>query len=211
MLKSLATIKRPSKALAFLAAGVSAIALLSQPLPSVAQQEALELPTIYGAFNRREGGMPLQLDALENRIVNDALAWITAINRFDLNGFSQDIEYPLFMDNRYIQNADELDRAFRQWYVVNQLSNYTEQPWTIDAINFMTVGEWLTRFDNQERMFDYDQIALEVYQTLGLNPDGYLFFIAFRNPNDELNVRNQGLYIDLEGAKPVIRGFEHFY
>ena len=164
-----------------------------------------DLPPVYGLLSYNEGGAPLVLSSIDARIVNDSLAWAQALNQFNYDFLLRGIEFPVYLEGRLIQNAAEFERAYRQWYALHALDDFREKTWNIQELSLVPIRVWRESLQDIE-LFDYQEQQIALVDDLGLNPDGYMFFIVYQHPENPSLLSSQGYYIGLDGTQPRLRG-----
>ena len=159
-----------------------------------AQGATAKMPPVYGL--RSDQGQERQLTTLETRVVNVALDWAEALNRFSYDGVVSGVSYPFYLEGRFISNNEDLGRYIRQWYVVNKLEDYQDKPWDVTSVSLVNNDVWINDPTGER--------DVKVLERLGIMKTGYTILLTMQNPDDRFDEVLQVFHIRLDGTTPKI-------
>ena len=168
------------------------------PVESLAQnaEEQAALPPVYGLRDDRTP--PLNLTSLEAQLVGDVIAWSNALNRFDYAEVSRKVTYPFYIEGRYVDDDEEMQRRLREWFVVNQMPGYRNENWDLDRVSLVDIDTWVS---DPTGARDVKRI-----ERLELDANSYVVILNYQNPDDRFEQSSQIYYVKLDGTRARIAG-----
>ena len=154
------------------------------------------LPPVYGLRDDRTP--PLNLTSLEAQLVGDVIAWSNALNRFDYNDISRKVTYPFYIEGRFVDNDEEMQRRLREWFVVNQMPNFRNVNWDLDRVSLIDIDTWVS---DPTGARDVARI-----ERLNLDANSYVVILNYQNPNDRFEQSAQTYYVKLDGTTARVAG-----